>query len=113
MKKFLLNLQFIFRPSFWIMTAPFDRDIDEIMNHLLDKYEFSNIGKFIAFLGAVEIWIGNQPYNCMVPYKFIHKYRPSRLTILKGIHKLNEKIKEEELAEINNFKKKHNMLNNI
>ena len=106
MKKFLINLQFIFRPSYWLMLRPYNKDIDKIMNHLLDEHEFSNIGEFTAFLGDVEIWIMNRPSNCMMPYEFVYKYRPSRLTILRGINKLGVKfIKKNGSTEINNFKK--------
>ena len=112
MKKFLLNLQFIFRPRYWLMYYSYNKEIDNIINSLLDKYEFSQIFKFsdvlgyTAFLGDIKIWIENRSYICYIaPYEFIHKYRPSRITTLKGIRKLNEKIKENELAEINDFKK--------
>ena len=88
----VLNLQFIFKPQYWIMNKKYNKKVDEIMNQLLDKYDFTKITGTTAFLGDTKIWIANAPYRCMYPYKFDceSKYRPSRLTIQKGLRKLQE-----------------------
>ena len=102
MKKMLLNLQFIFRPSYWVMIEPYSKELDLLMNDLLDKYEFNNISPFTARLGKIKIWIANQPYACMKPYdyNFEYHYRPSRLTIKRGISLLNKVKPSEEKVKI-------------
>ncbi|WP_332031047.1 hypothetical protein [Kaistella sp.] len=88
----VLNLQFIFKPKYWLMNKRYNKKVDDIMNQLLDKYEFTKITGNTAYLGDNEIWITNAPYSCMYPYKFGYesRYRPSRLTIQKGLRKLQE-----------------------
>lgn len=106
MKEFILNLQFIFRPSFWLMNYKYSKDIDEIMQYLLNKYEFTEVSEHTAKLGEIEIWIENQPYASIVPRDLLRKGRASRLTILKGINKLktakaNKKdVKIEEMKRL-------------
>lgn len=90
MKKFLMNLQFLFKPSYWIMNYPYSMYLDKYMNYLLDNYEFESIDHYTAKLGNEVIWITNRPYACMMPHNITvsQGYRPSRLTIQKGIRKL-------------------------
>ena len=99
----VLNLQFIFKPKYWFMNKMYDKKVDEIMNQLLDKYDFTNITGYTAFLGDNEIWIANAPYSCMYPYKFGYesRYIPSRLTIQKGLRKLQE-IEDKKQSEFIN-----------
>ena len=102
MKKFFLNLQFLFMPHYWIMNEPFSKEVDLLMNELLDKFEFTDIEYHTAKLGNTEIWIQNQPYSCMYPYVegINRQYRASRLTIKRGLKKLNLKpTKESELKK--------------
>lgn len=104
MKKFLLNLQFIFKPSYWLMNQRYDESVDIIMNGLMDKYEFTNITDYTAYLGDTEIWVCNQPYACMVPRSLLSTARASRLTIQKGIRKLQEtkvKLALEQVKKLN------------
>lgn len=92
MKKFIRSLQFIFNPCYWIMLDRYNKELDILMNVLLDEYDFIDIGEYRARLGEYEIWIGNIPYSCMYIVnedKKIEGARPSRLTIQKGIRKLN------------------------
>lgn len=102
MKKFFLNLQFIFKPSYWLMNNRYSKRMDELMITLLNKYEFTEIGEHTANLGDTTIWIGNIPHSCMMPYfrdlSYNKNERPSRLTIQMGIRKLElqEKAKENE-----------------
>lgn len=77
------------------MNYPYNKEVDDLMIYLLGKYEFTNITEYTATLGSVSIWISeeNQPFACMMPNKsdIIHEgARPSRLTIKRGISKLNE-----------------------
>ena len=102
MRKFILNLQFVFKPSYWLMNNRHSKEVDKLMNHLLDNFEFTDIKSCTAKLGDVTIWIENQPYSCMYPYIHgkIQFSRPSRLTIKKGIDKLNKSMMEEHLKKI-------------
>lgn len=90
LKNFFLNIQFIFRPSFWLMNDPYSPLWDSQFNKLLDVHEFTNITDFTAFLGDQKIWITNYPYACFHPYGWLGKeeFRPSRLTILRAYRKL-------------------------
>lgn len=100
---FILNLQFIFKPSYWIMNKPYDKYTDEIMNHLIDTHDFLEIDYCTAKLGKVEIWIENRPYSCMMPYDQVLEFRPSRLTIHKGIRKLKKQVRENTKAKVMSF----------
>lgn len=95
MRKLLQNLQFVFKPDWWLMNGYYNEKVDKMMNHLLDNHEFTNIGWATAYLGGVKIWIANQPYACMIPHDILHyDVRPSRLTILKGLKKLSGQVGE-------------------
>lgn len=90
MKKFILNLQFIFKPHFWLMNNRYDKSLDELINLLLDRYDFTEIDYSTANLGDFVIWISNYPYSSMMIYdENVHKLRPSRLTILRAKKKLD------------------------
>ena len=107
MKKFFLNLQFIFKPNYWIMNEPYSKEVDLLMNDLLDKFEFTDITYYTAKLGETKIWIANQPYSCIIPsnYKLNDfSYRASRLTIQKGIKKLNGRRVSELPEAINEIR---------
>tara|TARA_R110002020_G_scaffold113236_2_gene260262 strand:- start:7496 stop:7933 length:438 start_codon:yes stop_codon:yes gene_type:complete len=82
MKDFFRNLQFIFKPNFWFMNDPYDKDWDDEFNVLLDEHTFSNIDEYTAKLGDTKIWISNYPFACFKK-GFVNK-RPSRLTILRA-----------------------------
>ncbi len=82
MENFFRNLQFIFRPKFWLMNDSYDKDWDNEFNRLLYEHTFSDIDEHTAKLGDTEIWIANYPFAC-----FRKRYadkRPSRLTILRA-----------------------------
>ena len=90
---FLKELQFLFMPHYWVMNHPYNKQVDEFINQLLDTYEFTNIGDHTATLGNVTIWISNHPYASMTLYGYryaLEKYRPSRLTIKRAKQKLNK-----------------------
>lgn len=101
MKDFFRNLQFIFRPNFWLMNDPYDKDWDNEFNMLLDEHTFSNIGEHTAKLGDTTIWISNYPFACFRK-RNINK-RPSRLTILRAKKQLKLDI----------LRKKHEIQYNI
>ena len=90
---FFKNLQFIFRPDYWVMTESFNREWDEKLNLLMDKFPpvFGPIndlnGKIhtVSF-GGVEVWVENYPYGYGTPHS-LKGMRPSRVTILR-LHKL-------------------------
>ena len=92
LKNFFLNLQFIFKPWYWVMNEHYSKDMDIHMNELMDKYTFTEYNYYTAYLGDNVIWFTNAPYGCMVPWKGkIDKTgRPSRLTIQRGIRKLQK-----------------------
>lgn len=97
MKNFILSLQFIFKPSYWIMNRDYSKVMDEFMNDLFDNYTFTDFNSYTARLSGIEIWITNRPYACMFPYSMMHtelSCRPSRLTIQKGIRKYKKELKK-------------------
>lgn len=100
MLKFFKNLQFIFKPFYWAMNSPYSKEVDEIINELLDEYEFTEIEKYKAKLGKIEIWIANHPYGSMTLYNTsLENLRPSRLTIQRAHRKLTEQIKKDILKD--------------
>ena len=104
---FLLNLQFIFRPSYWVMNYRYSKEWDELLNLLMEKEKpvFERIngldGKIynVSFLD-IMVWVGNYPYAYATPsptdtkYRGEKRFRPSRLTILK-FHNFIEPLKRE------------------
>ena len=92
LKNFFLNLQFIFKPWYWIMNNPYSKDMDIHMNELMDKYTFTEYNYYTAYLGNIVIWVTNIPYGTMVPWngELIDIKRPSRLTIQRGLRKLKK-----------------------
>lgn len=88
--RFILSLQFIFRPRYWNMLYPYSAEWDRKLNKLLDNHDFKDIGAFRAMLGDSEIWISNHPYAAFTPYRDSDKLelRPSRLTIKRARKKL-------------------------
>lgn len=86
---FVLGLQFIFRPSFWIMSYSYNSLLDDKLKSLMDE-KFTNFDSYTAKLGGIELWVVNYPYACMTfcggGGSSGGKIRPSRLTILR-LHK--------------------------
>lgn len=108
MKKFFKNLQFIFKPEFWTMIVPYDKQWDQDINYLIDNCscKLDNVNSLdgehytIVFspdnINFVEVWIKNYPYSYGKMYKPHEGYaRPSRLTILK-LRKLETKLLKEK-----------------
>lgn len=92
LKNFFLNLQFIFKPWYWVMNEHYSKDMDIHMNELMDKYTFTEYNYYTAYLGDNVIWVTNAPYGCIVPWNSTinNTGRPSRLTIKRGIRKLKK-----------------------
>lgn len=92
LKNFFLNLQFIFKPWYWAMNEHYSKDMDIHMNELMDKYTFTEYNYYTAYLGDNVIWVTNVPYGCMVPWNSTinNTGRPSRLTIQRGLRKLQK-----------------------
>jgi|GEM_PF-2800259 hypothetical protein len=105
MKDFIKNLQFIFRPSFWLMLIPFNKQWDDKLNELLNNHKFTNIDHHNADLGNARIWIENYPYCCFWLRKGIQRYRPSRLTILRAKKILNESGGKPGKQDISNYER--------
>lgn len=113
---FLKSLQFIFKPSYWIMNDKYDPFIDELILGCLKRYKFVKIDKYTAKLGPIILWTDNRPYGAIRLYPDCllsvrkdtkNKYgRPSRLTIKKSLKEL-EKV-EKELSLM--VKHKYNIL---
>lgn len=106
----LLNLQFIFKPSYWLMNDDYSKELDLIINKLLDDNDFIITSKYVAKLGKFNIWIGNRPYACMVfdSESYFRGKRPSRLTIKRGLKKLEQPLSEYNRLESIKFLKKYN-----
>jgi hypothetical protein len=111
---FIQNLQFLFRPNYWIMLGKYDPQWDAKLNALAKEHDFkSEAGSYTDMMCYVSlngnhIWVGNFPYSFLVPVKikssftvhdgeiiYFYEYqdsetqpRPSRLTI----HKLKKKL---------------------
>lgn len=84
------ELQFLFMPHYWIMNNPYNKQVDEYLNELLDRYNFTNIDDYTANLGPAEIWITNHPYSSMTIREVSSSHRPSRLTIQRAYNKLKK-----------------------
>lgn len=93
MIKFLKSLQFIFMPNYWSINHRYSKQWDEKLNTLLNKHEFTDIDRYTAKLGDVEVWISNHPYGSFSVWGSGLYFRPSRLIILKAGRKL-KKAKE-------------------
>lgn len=89
MKDFILSIQFIFKPSFWIMNEPFCPIHEAKLVSLMREHKFTNIGRHTAMLGDTEIWISNYPYAVGID-KLCRFSRPSRLTIKRLMRKISK-----------------------
>lgn len=105
---FFCSLQFIFRPSYWIMLGKYSKAWDKQLQQLAKEHDFvpvhGHAGKAArCMLGDHHMWLGNYPYSFLVAEKVIqattyssgntyfnfatrdldHQPRPSRLTIMR------------------------------
>lgn len=92
MKDFIVGTQFIFRPKYWFMSYPYNKEWDEKIKSLLKNNKFIKINSYKAKLGDIVIWTANHPYASFTngPSLINREYRPSRLTILRAKKKLDK-----------------------
>lgn len=100
MKNFIKNLQFIFKPSYWLMNYPYSPIHDAELNALMDRYEFEKmeIPALESYLYGDKVKIGGQivrhanfPYAVGL-FKYHQDSRPSRLTIQRMGKKIAEDL---------------------
>lgn len=84
-KKMLSNLYFLFHPSWWYMSYPYNPALDAWINEKLDagKKPILIDSRFNATIDGITFWIANYPY---ASFKWMD-YRPSRKTIRRA-HKI-------------------------
>jgi hypothetical protein len=90
MMNFIRNLQFIFKPHYWMMNNPYNEEWDKKLNQLMDKYpvEFGPRNSIDGAIHTVSfdgnlVWVENYPYSFATPHSYARDIdvRPSRLTI--------------------------------
>jgi len=81
---FLLNIQFLFKPNYWLMNYSYSKEWNKKLNDMMDKYYFSDTSIYAAYLGDKYIWVGNYPYASFTGSIYGYTYRPSRLTIKRA-----------------------------
>jgi hypothetical protein len=86
---FILSLQFIFKPRYWLMNRPYSEVHDVAITKLMNESRFENIGDYTATLNETEIWVANYP-NAVGIMGLEAMSRPSRLTIKRIGKKLEE-----------------------
>jgi len=80
------------------LYASYSKEVDELINDLLDNFQFTDYDCYTAKLGGVVIWIGvdTVPFASMTIYNQTYNIRvlgrPSRLTIHRGLKKLKASI---------------------
>lgn len=90
------QLQFIFKPHYWQMNYRYSEQVDTLINQLLDEYDYEidpilGNNDSVVILGGHKIWVGNRPYASMRFYQSrLENFRPSRLTIKRGLDKYYE-----------------------
>lgn len=100
--KFVKNLQFLFRPNYWIMNYSYDETWDTVLNHLLDSHDFviQDDDKYVATLNGLEIWVTNHPYGSFTPWdrrlSQTVRVRPSRLTLVRAHKMYQQSIKNNQ-----------------
>jgi hypothetical protein len=106
----LRNLQFLFKPQYWLMNYAYNKEVDKIINDLLDKHEltFKTIpyapykSEYVCMLGDAKIWVGNIPYAFGTLHETeLENYRPSRLTIQRLLKRYKQ-LKKQNMNEIVN-----------
>jgi len=90
------SLQFIFKPNYWMMNEPFNKDWDHKLNLLMDKFEpvFADVNPLDGLIhtvsfGGIVVWIENYPYAYATP-DYYSRIRPSRLTIQRLYRMINQ-----------------------
>ena len=81
-------------PSCWSPNHGYDEDWDQALRGLMTKYRFRGRDGYKATLGPIAIWIANHPYASMRPFPELPHIRPSRVTILEAMDKLERECPE-------------------
>ena len=88
----LENLQFLFKPKYWILTYFYNEEVDKIINELLDNNKLvpSIDSQYIYKLGKANLLIVQYGIQISVSLygTSIDRYRPSRLTIKRTLDKV-------------------------
>jgi hypothetical protein len=104
----LRNLQFIFKPQYWLMNYPYNVEVDKIVNELLDNHELTDLSssQCTAKLGKATIWVENRPYaSARLCGTQLEDYRPSRLTVkrlLKKFYELRDSVAKDTVRQVRN-----------
>lgn len=94
MEKIKMFFKIMFKPTYWLMNDSYSKQVDSLLNDLMDKHNFKNISKHTAEIGGYEFWVANHPYGSFTLYPG-RAARPSRSTIMKAQEKLiGDHIKE-------------------
>lgn len=102
------NLQFIFKPNYWYMHYTYNKEVDKIINELLDNHELTDLcsSGYTVRIGKAIIWTTNIPYASVRLYGTqLENYRPSRLTIkrfLKKYYELKKAIDKNIVLQVRN-----------
>lgn len=94
MKKFLISIQFLFRPSFWIMNHRYNKCWDDFISYIIDNGikptvidEFSMVVHVDGDTTSdgVSVWLENYPYAYGTSYSRGGgvRARPSRYNIVR------------------------------
>jgi hypothetical protein len=109
----LRNLQFLFKPQYWLMNYAYNKEVDKIINDLLNKHEltFKQVpyvpykSEYVCMLGNAEIWVGNIPYAFGTLHETeLCNYRPSRLTIQRLLKKYKQLKKQSMNEKVNKIR---------
>ena len=82
--KFIKNIQFVFRPTYWLMNYSYSKEWDKELNTLMDEHFFTNFQTYTTKLGDRKIWVENHPYASFTKVTLGPTVRPSRLTIVRA-----------------------------
>lgn len=106
-KHILVNIKFIFMPSYWIMNKPYSKKWDRELIQLMRSNDFkqakipignfTHICKYEVQLGNKRIWVANNPYASFISED--KSVRPSRQTIYLANKKLQADKKKPDWCD--------------
>ena len=118
--KFIKNIQFVFRPTYWLMNYSYSKEWDKELNTLMDEHFFTDFQNCTAKLGDTKIWVENHPYASFTKFTLEngYHYRPSRLTLLRAKRHLKFSIQNQRYITLrnqlsNSFNETIELLNNL
>lgn len=86
MPEFLLWVQVLFSPRYWVQAYPTDMAWDNAVRRLLETESFEKISDRKATLGPYRVWISHHPYASFSPENM--NVLPTRRTRLLAHKKL-------------------------